>query len=112
MTLNSRPFSFSLLLLHCAILLFLSFYFLGREDYLLQYMHYKLPLHFLLRFGVFWFISFVFTLLVYLSYVRRYQLQMPVAERSFALLTGKYAFSFGAVAAALLMLLVFYLYNT
>lgn len=104
---NSRYYSFCLLLLHAALLLFLSFYFLVREDYLLHFLQQKLPLQFLLRFCAFWFVSFVFTLSVFLFYVQRYQLQIPAVERSYALLAGKYAFSIGAGAAVAFFLLLY-----
>ena len=107
---NTRYYSFCLLMLHAALLLFLSFYFLVREDYLLQFLQQELPLQFLLRFCAFWFASFVFTFSVFLVYVHRYQLQMPAVERSYALQAGRFAFSIGSGAAALFFLLLYVLF--
>jgi len=106
---NSRYYSFCLLMLHAALLLFLSYNFLTREDHLLYYLQQKLPLQFLLRFCAFWFVSFIFTLTVFLVYVQRYQLQIPAVERSYAILAGKYAFSFGAGAAFVFFVLLYLL---
>ena len=104
---NSRYYSFCLLMLHAALLLFMSFYFLAREDYLLHFLQQRLPLQFLFRFCAFWFVSFAFTFSVFLLYVQRYQLQIPAVERSYAIQAGKYAFSIGAGAAVIFFLLLY-----
>lgn len=104
---NSQYYSFCLLMLYAALLLFLSFCFLAREDYLLNFLQQKLPLQFLLRFCAFWFVSFVFTLSVFLLYVQRYQLRIPAVERSYAIQAGKYAFSIGAGAAVIFFVLLY-----
>lgn len=104
---SSRYFSLCLLMLHAALLLFLSFYFLGREDHQLQPLQQKMPLPFLLHFCAFWFASFIFTFSVFLVYLQRYQLQIPAVERSYALQAGRLAVSVGAVAAGVFFLLLY-----
>jgi hypothetical protein len=103
----SRYYSFCLLLLHAALLLFLGFYFLAREEHLLFSMRQQLPLQFMLRFSAFWFISFVFTLLVFLLHIQHFQVQIPEVERSLAVQVGKYAFSLGAGAAVIAALFLY-----
>jgi hypothetical protein len=98
----SRYYSFCLFLIHTSLLLFLGFYFMAREEQLLFSMQQQLPLPFMLRFTAFWFISFVFTLLVFLLHIQRFRAQIPVTERRHAILVGKYAFSIGAGAAMVL----------
>ncbi len=109
MTQNTRYYSLCLLMLHAALLLFLSFHFLAREEYLMHSMHQKLPLQFLIRFCAFWFVSLLFTLSAFMVYMHRYQLQIPAMERHYAILTGKYAFGVGVVILVMVVLYIVFL---
>ncbi|MCJ8164658.1 hypothetical protein MKJ04_07355 [Pontibacter sp. E15-1] len=108
MTQNTRYYSLCLLMLHAALLMFLSFYFLAREEYLMHTMRHRLPLQFLIRFGAFWFVSLLFTLSFFMFYTHRYKVQLPLA-RYYTVFTGRLAFGAGILILFFVALYVVFL---
>ncbi|RIJ42716.1 hypothetical protein D1627_02395 [Pontibacter oryzae] len=83
-------------------------FFLASDPLFFQgaYLHH-VPVAFMLRFSMFWFCSFVLAILVFLLYIRRHAHAIQPVDKRLALRFSAYAFSFGAMAAALIGYLLY-----
>lgn len=105
---QQAQYIFLILSLYGSILMALAAFFLVSEPLLLENLHYyNLPLGFLMRFSVFWFCSFLFSLIFVLFYMRHQAHVIPEFEKRQALRFGAYAFSLGTVAAVVVASLFF-----
>lgn len=91
----------------CLLLLMGSYLFLSGNFLMNHNTPSKLPLDFLLRFGIFWFVSFVLALLFFAIHIRMHQYMLSSAEVAQSAKVGTFTF-IGGVSMAILSGLLFY----
>lgn len=99
---RQRNYQYSALLisLYASVLMGVAAYFLAPGKLQPHFLQDDVPIVFMLRFGTFWFCSFVLAILVYLFQVRRQSLAMSKLDRHRVVRFGAYAFSLGTLVAA------------
>lgn len=98
----------ALILIYICLLLLLGSYLLLSSNFLMNHnTPSKLPLDFLLRFGIFWFISFVLALLFFVIHIRMHQYTLTSTEIIQSNRVGTYTFICG-VGMAVISGLLFY----
>lgn len=85
----------------CLLLLLGSYLLLSGRFLLNHNTPSELPLDFLLRFGIFWFISFVLAMLFFVVHIRMHQYTLSDAEIAQSAKVGTFAFVAGVFMATL-----------
>ena len=92
----------TLIIIYVCLLLLLGSYLLLNARFLMNHnTRSELPLDFLLRFGIFWFISFVLALLFFVFHIRMHQYTLSDTEIAQSAKVGTYAFIAGVCMATL-----------
>ncbi|TXK49644.1 hypothetical protein FVR03_06010 [Pontibacter qinzhouensis] len=89
------------------ILLLLAAVFLMRDQTLTS-MHKALPVYFLMRFCMFWFISFVLAIVFYLANLNLNYMGIPSIQKKHSLQIGTLALGAGSVFVLIALLLITY----
>lgn len=89
-----------LLLLYGAFVFMTGSFFLVKDVSLMQELHHKLPLLFLLRLSVFWFMCLMIAVAGYLLYLSYNQLAMPDPDKAYAARLGKIALYVGVTGGS------------
>ena len=101
-----------LLLLYGCLLVCLASYFVIQEHHLSYQLHHKLPLYFIARVGVFWFVSLMIAVVLYLAHLSYHNLFLKKPERVLARNAGYLIFWLGVAGGFLIfaVLCLFYQY--
>lgn len=94
-------FSRLLALIYSFIILALGFFFLTRDQFVMRTIRGEVPMDFYVRFGAFWFISFVLALLFFFFHLLFNKYYYTDAELTQSTMIGKMAFVVGTGAAAI-----------
>jgi hypothetical protein len=86
-------------------LILLAYLFFAHELRVSPYQGSRLSEDFIFRFSVFWFTSFLLTIMVYLLNLSLNYLWLPHVEKNFALQAGKLMFGAGLLGAIIVMIL-------
>ena len=84
-----------LLIVYACLLLCLASYFVTREPRILYQPESKLPLLFLIRFGVFWFVSFMIAVILYFARLSYQNIILKEPDKTLARRLGYYMFWLG-----------------
>lgn len=90
-----------LLLLYGSIVIVIGSFFLVRDIRLMFELHHNLPLLFLLRFSVFWFMCLMIAVAGYFMYLSHNQLLLPEPDKVYAARLGRMAFYVGVTGGSL-----------
>lgn len=90
-----------LLLLYGGFVVIIGSFFLIGDTRLLNELHYKLPILFLIRFSVFWFMCLMIAVAGYLLHLSYNQLAMPEPDKAYAARLGKLALYIGITGSTL-----------
>ncbi|MBC5772540.1 hypothetical protein H8S95_00560 [Pontibacter sp. KCTC 32443] len=99
-----------ILVLYGCLLVSLASFFIIREQDILHQIHHELPLMFLVRFGVFWFVSLMIAIVLYLVHLSYYHLFLKSPDRTLARRVGYLTFWLGVGGGTLITVLL-YLYH-
>lgn len=90
-----------LLLLYGSIVIVIGSFFLVRDIHLMFELHQDLPLLFLLRFSVFWFMCLMIAVAGYFVYLSYNQMLLPEPDRAYAARLGRMALYVGVTGGTL-----------
>ncbi|MEJ8802236.1 hypothetical protein [Pontibacter sp. H249] len=97
----------TLITIYIGLVTLLGFYLLLNSKFLMSYTSVsELPLAFLLRFGIFWFVSFVLALVFFVAHIHMHQYTLSDAEIAQSAKVGTFAFIGGVCVAALSGILI------
>ncbi|MBD1397144.1 hypothetical protein H9Q13_08215 [Pontibacter sp. JH31] len=99
-TKNLRLWNSAVLVGYAFLLVLLAFVFFSPEIETAPYRKPYLSVDFIVRFSAFWFVSFLLTILVYLSNISLNYLWLPRADKLVAVRAGKLILGLGLTGAA------------
>ena len=99
------------LLIYGCVLICLASFFIIREHHLVHLEHHDLPLMFLARFGVFWFVSIMIAVVLYLLHLSYFHLFLRAPEKMLARRAGYLTFWMGVGGVILISLVLYFYYK-
>lgn len=99
---QARVYNGIIISVYTGTLLIIAFYLLLHEESLLHKLRNQLPIIFIARFTLFWFISLLFALIVSLFSLRFTYLHMHGPERLYTLRLCKMVLSVGAIGVLMI----------
>jgi hypothetical protein len=100
-----------LLLVYGCLLICLASFFVIHESHLIHQRHHDLPVMFLARFGVFWFVSIMIAVVLYLAYLSYFHLFLKAPEKVLARRAGYLTFWLGVGGCILISLVLYFYYK-
>ncbi|MEJ8755975.1 hypothetical protein WG947_03125 [Pontibacter sp. H259] len=100
-----------LLCVYACLLLSLASFFIFREQRLSYLTDHKLPFLFLVRFGAFWFVSFMLAIVFYLAYLSYQPMLLKKPDKVLARRLGFYTFWLGIGIGVAVLVGLYLLYK-